>query len=150
AAFASVQGEINNILAAQRAPSGGNSGPAYGNVKRGQVIGSQGNSGYSFGSHLHFGLYRGSQDIDPMPYLNNGTLSWPLSNPTVTQGYWGEFSHRGVGWPGGIDMSQYFGAPVRAAADGTIIFNGYNGATFGHYIIMNHGNGLQTLYAHMQ
>jgi len=152
AAFSAVQSRISQIIAQQQAPKAPSYGalPSYGSVKRGQVIGYQGNTGYSFGSHLHFGLYRGSQDIDPMPYLNNGTLSWPLTNPTITQGYWGTFSHRGVGWPGGIDMTQYFGAPVRAAADGNIIFNGFDGATFGHYIIMDHGNGLRTLYAHMQ
>lgn len=149
-AYAAVQSQINSVLASLRTPSSSSSGPASGSVKRGQVIGYQGNSGFSSGSHLHFGVYKGTADVDPMPYMNNGTFSWPLDNPTITQGYWGTFSHRGVGWPGGLDLSQYFGAPVHAAADGNIIFNGYNAGTFGHYIIMDHGNGLRTLYGHMQ
>jgi len=143
-----VRNTFNSIQSQIDAASGAMT--SYGNVKRGQTIGLQGNTGYSFGSHLHFGVYRGSQDIDPQPYLDNGTFSYPLVNPTITQTYWGIFSHRGVGWPGGIDMSQYFGAPIRASADGTIILNSFMPGGFGHYIIIDHGNGLRTLYAHMQ
>lgn len=39
-------------------------------VKKGQVIGYMGNTGYSKGGHLHFELIRGSEKIDPYPYLN--------------------------------------------------------------------------------
>ena len=42
-------------------------------VKKGQVIGFMGNSGYSNGQHLHFELRKGSNakanSIDPIPYL---------------------------------------------------------------------------------
>lgn len=38
-------------------------------VKKGQVIGSMGNTGHSFGAHLHFEVYRGSDLIDPTVYL---------------------------------------------------------------------------------
>lgn len=39
-------------------------------VKKGQVIGYMGNTGYSLGGHLHFELIKGSEKINPEPYLN--------------------------------------------------------------------------------
>lgn len=121
-----------------------------GSVKRGNVIGYQGNTGFSTGSHLHFGLYKNGEDIDPMPHFNSGFLSWPLSSFTITQGYWGTFSHRGAGWPGGVDFVQYYGAPVMAAQDGDIIKKAYSGSGFGNYVVIDHNNGYLTLYAHLK
>ena len=38
-------------------------------VTRGQVIGAVGNTGNSFGCHLHFEVRRGGTPVDPVPYL---------------------------------------------------------------------------------
>jgi murein DD-endopeptidase MepM/ murein hydrolase activator NlpD len=48
----------------------------------------------------------------------------------------------------GIDMAVPPGTPIRAAMSGTVIAVGYTNI-FGNYVIINHGNGYQTLYAHM-
>ncbi len=145
--YAEIQAWLNSFLGQKNFVS-------QGKVSTGDVIGLQGYTGYSFppgvfGSHLHFGVYIGNVDVDPMPYLTSGALAWPLVNPIITQGYWGTFSHRGVGWPGGIDMVQYNGAPVMAAAAGDIIYNSTTSG-FGHHVIINHGNNLFTLYGHLQ
>jgi hypothetical protein len=39
-------------------------------VKKGQVLGYMGNTGRSFGGHVHFEVFRGSTKIDPTPYIN--------------------------------------------------------------------------------
>ena len=125
-------------------------------VYRGEVIGRLGNTGFSSGPHLHFGVYQSKYDVDPMPLLTTNVLSFPASGTTITQGFLGTFSHkgRGPGWPGGIDFSGPEGIPVRAAKEGTIIFDGVGpkgiDSGFGHYVIIDHHNGFLTLYGHLR
>ena len=38
-------------------------------VRAGDVIGVEGNTGYSFGSHCHFEVRRNGESVDPTPYL---------------------------------------------------------------------------------
>ncbi len=47
----------------------------------------------------------------------------------------------------GMDIGCYSGTPVVAAQSGTVITATYNTA-YGNYIVINHGNGVSTLYAH--
>jgi murein DD-endopeptidase MepM/ murein hydrolase activator NlpD len=47
----------------------------------------------------------------------------------------------------GIDIGCAFGAPNRAAASGTVIHAGWLGG-YGNLVVVDHGNGLSTAYAH--
>ena len=48
----------------------------------------------------------------------------------------------------GIDYGAGYGAAVYAADSGTVITAQYNSAR-GNYIVINHGNGMQTWYQHL-
>lgn len=51
----------------------------------------------------------------------------------------------------GVDLANYLGAPILAAAFGEVIIarsSGWNGG-YGNYIVVTHDNGTQTLYAHL-
>ena len=48
----------------------------------------------------------------------------------------------------GIDMAVDEGTPVYASCSGTVQEAGYSDV-YGNYIIINHGNGITTLYGHM-
>ena len=48
----------------------------------------------------------------------------------------------------GLDISAPYGTPIKAAAGGTVTYSGNAGDGFGNYIIISHGNGVQTVYAH--
>ena len=48
----------------------------------------------------------------------------------------------------GLDIAVPYGTDVRSAAAGTVIFAGQKGG-YGNCVIVSHGNGLATLYAHL-
>ena len=67
---------------------------------------------------------------------------WPV-NGTVVSGFgwrWGRMHE-------GIDISASTGTPIWAAAAGTVIHAGWLGG-YGNLVVVDHGNGLATAYAH--
>lgn len=48
----------------------------------------------------------------------------------------------------GIDVATAMGTPVRAPADGTVVFSGVEGG-YGHVLVLDHGYGLKTRYGHL-
>ena len=48
----------------------------------------------------------------------------------------------------GLDISNRPGTPIIAPAKGTVTFSGWDGA-YGHCIVISHGNGIATRYAHL-
>ena len=83
-----------------------------------------------------------------------GVMAWPIakSGTYITSGY-GVREHPIQGvikQHTGIDIGNAgFGAPVIAAADGVVTMAGYYGG-YGNCVIINHGNGISTLYGHGQ
>lgn len=49
----------------------------------------------------------------------------------------------------GTDIAAPAGTPVKAAGSGTVILNGKNYFYTGNMVIIDHGQGLQTIYAHL-
>lgn len=48
----------------------------------------------------------------------------------------------------GIDYAAPAGTPIKAPADGTLTFKGWQGG-YGNTVVLRHSNGVETLYAHM-
>ncbi len=79
-----------------------------------------------------------------------GQLQWPTPSSYYITSEYGYRLHPTLNvWKGhtGVDIGAGYGANVLAAEDGTVTVAGYNVA-YGYYIIINHGGGLSTLYAH--
>ena len=57
--------------------------------------------------------------------------------------------HTGIDIGGRAVGKDINGATIVAAADGTVLYTGYRGG-YGNTIIIDHGNGVTTLYAHLQ
>jgi murein DD-endopeptidase MepM/ murein hydrolase activator NlpD len=52
-------------------------------------------------------------------------------------------------WHSGIDLAIPAGSKVYAADGGTVIYAGWNPAGYGNLIVLDHGNGWRTYYAHL-
>lgn len=57
------------------------------------------------------------------------------------------FTSRGSEFHKGIDFAASYGETVAATGDGIVIFSGWN-AGYGRTVIISHGYGISTLYAH--
>jgi murein DD-endopeptidase MepM/ murein hydrolase activator NlpD len=55
--------------------------------------------------------------------------------------------HGTQGFHKGIDYGSPSGTPIKASKAGTVVLARYS-TSYGNYVIVNHGNGVQTLYAH--
>ncbi len=80
-----------------------------------------------------------SEDVKIAGRMGAGCLMWPVDG-IITQYYKGDEHH-------GIDIGIAEGTPLQAAAAGKVVFAGEQSA-YGEFIIIDHGNGLITRYAH--
>ena len=109
-------------IAQQAAQNGGGGGGGYGGLNAGAAVGT-------------------------------GSLGWPVPCSTRITSRFGNRSDPFTGetrYHSGIDIDGYGndGAPVVASDGGTVVTATYNDG-YGNYVIIDHGNGYQTLYAHM-
>lgn len=83
------------------------------------------------------------------PAVKYTTLLMPVNNAQITSVF-GDRSNpitRGDERHKGLDLAAKKGSDIFAAADGTVTL-AQRSATYGNYIIIDHGDGLKTLYAH--
>jgi murein DD-endopeptidase MepM/ murein hydrolase activator NlpD len=82
----------------------------------------------------------GSTSYDSTPSASG--LIWPVSGPVVSG-----FGMRWGRMHTGIDIAVGYGTPIVASASGNVIFAGWMGG-YGNFVIVDHGGGLSTAYAH--
>ncbi|MEE9550697.1 MAG: peptidoglycan DD-metalloendopeptidase family protein [Candidatus Binatia bacterium] len=85
-----------------------------------------------------------SRSVSPQP-MTTAALSWPLHG-RITAKFGPRRSKRSP--HEGIDIDGEHGDEVTAAAGGTVIQAGRQGK-YGRVVLIDHGNGLTTLYAHL-
>lgn len=178
-------------------------------VTKGDIVGYQGHTGCSMGSHLHFEVWQSGVAKNPCNYLNcgsgyaagNSSYNAPTSSGAITQyfksghtaidmvSYDSMYMHcawyeggvcmaietysmteaalrAACPWPSiqaGVISSAYTyfgnppwgfrlrgeGSPIYAIADGVVYKSTeYNGG--GKYVLIDHGNGLMSLYLHLR
>jgi len=76
----------------------------------------------------------------------SGQLMWPSPGRAISE--WGAPRDGGRRLHQGLDIGGPYGQHVYAAEAGTVITVSY-GSGYGHYVTVSHGNGLQTLYSHL-
>ncbi len=95
----------------------------------------------------------------PVPTVDTSgvSLQWPTWCHTITSpfGYRVHPIYGNTRFHSGIDIGAGFGDTIMAAASGTVIYvetpvpgQNWGGSGYGNYFIIDHGNGVSTLYAH--
>jgi murein DD-endopeptidase MepM/ murein hydrolase activator NlpD len=72
------------------------------------------------------------------------TLARPLVGPVGDV-----FGPRGARFHAGVDFPAETGTPVGAARAGTVVFAGPSGSGWGNLVVVAHGSGVRTRYAHL-
>ncbi|MBP9771740.1 MAG: peptidoglycan DD-metalloendopeptidase family protein [Candidatus Pacebacteria bacterium] len=112
-----------------------------------------------FESQLEYAL-----DPSRLPKEGTSILSWPIESPELTQGFGltsfarnGAYGYDKAGNPNphrGVDFRASVGTPVLAASSGTVrdavdMDKTPGCYSYGKWILVDHDNGLSTLYAHL-
>lgn len=93
-----------------------------------------------------YGTYSGNKIAStetPVAAVSNIGLITPVYGLITSR-----FGARWGGTHSGLDIATSAGTTIAAAAGGTVTFSSNSGNGYGNYIIISHGNGVQTLYAH--
>ena len=72
-----------------------------------------------------------------------GTLSWPMSRGSISSRY----GMRRGRMHSGVDIAAPVGSPITAADSGVVTMAEWYGS-YGRAVIIDHGNGISTLYGH--
>ncbi len=73
-----------------------------------------------------------------------GYFVWPADHHYLSGwDYMPESNHRA------IDIDGDMGDPIYASDNGVVVYSGWNNWGYGNVVVIDHGNGWQTLYAHM-
>jgi murein DD-endopeptidase MepM/ murein hydrolase activator NlpD len=88
---------------------------------------------------------------EPETFAPDGSFIWPVDDLGRYIG--STFGRRKGGYRGGhagIDIVVPRGTPVMAVDDGTVIFAGESGSGYGRIVKIDHGDDLETWYAHLE
>lgn len=77
----------------------------------------------------------------PSAPASKARFIWPTSNHKINQYFRGRY-HTGV------DIEGTYSSPIYAAAAGRVVYAAFDRSGYGLHIVINHGNGYETLYAH--
>ncbi|MBQ1350912.1 MAG: peptidoglycan DD-metalloendopeptidase family protein, partial [Ruminococcus sp.] len=93
------------------------------------------------------GCKQGKQESSDEETSGSGDFIWPFphthSISSLFEWRWGRM-HQGIDIAGGGD----YGQPIVAADSGKVTWAGNDGGGYGNYVMIDHGNGYMTVYAH--
>lgn len=73
--------------------------------------------------------------------VGTGTYIWPTGGRNISQVYW--YGHQA------IDVAIVEGTSIFASDTGTVTYAAWSPYCYGNLIVVNHGNGAETFYAHL-
>lgn len=88
-----------------------------------------------------YGGNKSSDDPPPSTKATGARFVWPTSSHRINQYFRGRY-HTGV------DIDGDYSSPLYAAAAGRVTYAAFDRSGYGLHIVIDHGNGYQTLYGH--
>lgn len=86
-------------------------------------------------------IFAGNVTPPPSAPGGNARFIWPTTNHHINQYFRGSYHT-------GIDIEGDYSSPIYAAAAGTVVFASYDRSGYGLRVVIDHGNGYDTLYGH--
>jgi len=71
-----------------------------------------------------------------------GEFGWPVDGGYISDPFLSDRNHKG------LDIAADGGTDIYAAADGVVVSAGWNPGGYGYFVLIDHLNGYQTVYAH--
>lgn len=71
-----------------------------------------------------------------------GQFSWPVDGGYISDPFMSDRNHKGM------DIAAPSGTDIYAAADGVVVASGWNTGGYGFFVMIDHLDGYETLYAH--
>lgn len=115
------------------------------------------------GELLYAGLLNGRSNVSLMRWGSKGEFFWqtgeavrkglirtPVAGARLSSGFGMRFHPvlRYSRLHQGVDFAARTGTPILASAGGTVVFAGWGGG-YGNVVVLDHGKGMRTRYAHM-
>ena len=127
-----------------------------------EIISSKGNllrygdlmyAGMSMRRHKNVNLYnyKGSYYNEKGEYYRLSKFGKPVEGPSRISSRFGPRKHPVLGikrWHKGVDFAAPRGSRIISAESGTVETKQFS-SSYGNYVVVNHGKGVKTLYAHL-
>ncbi len=92
---------------------------------------------------IGIGIYSAKPASSDTVLSGTGEFGWPVDGGWISDTFISNRNHQG------LDIAADMNTEIYAAEEGTVIASGWNSGGYGNVVMIDHGNGYQTLYAHM-
>lgn len=91
---------------------------------------------------IGIGTYTAKPASSDTVLTGSGQFAWPVDGGYISDPFISDRNHKGM------DIAAPAGTDIYAAAEGVVVASGWNTGGYGYFVMIDHLNGYETLYAH--